>query len=319
MADKQSLNATFFAFRKRERGGVLLGATVAYMVIAFGVFGLFAFLNWQAVQEYFAWSFAMSDPTAQTDPSAMMPPPAVMAIMPLYFLISILTYVLLASYEAACLRWMIRGEAPGLFGLTLGWDTWRVWFGYWIWFFLFLLMYLVIVLVSVGLGVGVGVAMSQGDGAVGGALGLAIFVVVLALLIGWLWISVRLAPAAAASIARKRFAFFDAWKISKGRFWGLLGAFLLPMLMYLVLCIVVGIGFVFAIGSAFTSGAVTEDSTPSAVMNALFATPTAVVVGAVLYGALMAAVMTLYVALFGVNARAALLAIEEGKISGPEA
>ena len=35
----EPLNATFFAFRKRERGGVLLRATLAYVVIAFAVSG----------------------------------------------------------------------------------------------------------------------------------------------------------------------------------------------------------------------------------------------------------------------------------------
>src|SRR5262249_47612508 len=49
-------------------------------------------------------------------------------------LLMIPLFILLAAYEAACLRWMIRGEAPGLCGLTLDADVWRVYGVYWCWF-----------------------------------------------------------------------------------------------------------------------------------------------------------------------------------------
>ena len=39
----------------------------------------------------------------------------------------------MAAYEAACLRWMLRGEAPGLVGFTFDHDMWRVYGVYWCW------------------------------------------------------------------------------------------------------------------------------------------------------------------------------------------
>src|SRR5262245_16089078 len=156
MADKQALNATFFAFRKRERGGVLMTATIAYVVLAFGMFALFAALNWHAVADYATWAASMGENAAKVDPNdpsavfaAMMPPASVMGLGPSYFLLLLGTYILLAAYEAACLRWMIHGEVKGLFGLSLGADTWRVWFSYWLWLILLVLFYFVC-LITIG-------------------------------------------------------------------------------------------------------------------------------------------------------------------------
>jgi hypothetical protein len=49
-----------------------------------------------------------------------------------------------------------------------------------------------------------------------------------------IFIGVRFAPAAATSIARRRFSFFDAWKVTRGRFWALFGSFFILMGAYLV-------------------------------------------------------------------------------------
>jgi hypothetical protein len=35
------LNATFYAFKKRERGGVLIGATLTYAVVMIVLFGIY--------------------------------------------------------------------------------------------------------------------------------------------------------------------------------------------------------------------------------------------------------------------------------------
>src|SRR5688572_20558520 len=90
------LNATFFAFRKRDRGGVLLGASLAYAVIALVIFGLFAWMNWQAMIDYMNWSMSLSERTDVVDPNdpnavfaAMTPPASVMAIIPAYFLMTL--------------------------------------------------------------------------------------------------------------------------------------------------------------------------------------------------------------------------------------
>jgi len=319
MADKQALNATFFAFRKRDKA-VLLPTTIAFAVLALGTFALFAALNWQASVDYLNWAASMgaaSTKPTQGPPSfeAMMPPASVMSLIPAYLLFVLAYYVLLAAYEAACLRWMIRGETAGLFGFSLGADTWRVYFTYWIWLLLLIAFYIVCAITVGGAAVSM-IAMSQAGGEPSLSAVLIPLVLGVVILLGLIYFSVRLAPAAATSVARKRFAFFDAWKVSKGRFWGLLGAFLLLFLMYMVLCIALGVAWGVFMGVAVL-GQGMQSGDPQSAEEALraFANPQMLTGVALMYVVLIVAAFTFYVALFGVNARAAQLALEEGKIT----
>jgi hypothetical protein len=328
MADKQSLNATFFAFRKREQGGVLLRATLTYIVIAFVIFGVFAYLNWQAVIDYVQWTMTMGQAAEKADPTdpnavfaSMMPPASVMSLAPAYLLVTLFSYLLLASWEAACLRWMIRGEVKGLFGLALDGDTLRVYFGYWMWLFLFIAIYIVafIVLMSFGVGVAMTAGQSGDAGAVGASVGIG-FLVAIVLCLGVIYLGVRFAPAAATSIAKRRFAFFDAWTVTKGRFWALLGAFVLLFLMYFVGLMLLGgmavaaMGFG-VVGQLQTAGA--EPQSPEA-MFAMFASPSVWIPLVICYGLMIIGAFIFYLAMFGVNARAAQAALEEGKIKAAE-
>jgi hypothetical protein len=320
MADKQPLNATFFAFRKRERGGALVSATIAYAVIAIVLGGLFVWLNWQAVADYMAWTVSMSQRTSDAvdpnDPFAgVMPPESVMALGAWYFLFLIFFYLLLAAWEAACLRWMIRGETKGLFGLALDGDTWRVYFTYWIWFFLLMAVYFVAVIVAVGTIAGVAVG-AQGSADSMGAMAPAILLLIPVICLVLIYFGVRFAPAAATSVARRRFAFFEAWTVTKGRFWPLLGSFVLLWLMYFVGIMILSFIASFAMAGAMMSQMQTgaEPSTPEEAF-ALFGSPSVWVPLAILYGLMIIGAFVFYVALFGVNARAAQAALDEGKIA----
>lgn len=319
MSDKQALNATFFAFRKRERGGVLIGASIAFVTLALVLGGAFFLLNAQAFMDYINWASSLGanaagggKPGAEPSMDAMMPPSSVMALGGAYFLFLLLYYVLIASYEAACLRWMIHGETGGVFGLSLGADTWRVYFTYWIWFFLLIAFYVVMLLLAGGAIMSMA-AVSQGgfDPATVGVAPLLIFLILICALV---YFAVRFAPAAATSVARRKFSFFDAWTVSKGRFWALLGAFVLLFVMFMVFYLIVGGGFGFAMASmAMSQLGGAQPQTPEEVFRA-FANPQWMATVAVFALLMLVASMTLYVAMFGVNARAALAALEEGKI-----
>ena len=81
MAEKQALNATFFAFKKREKA-VLLPATIVFAVLAIVIGTVFAVLNGQAFTDYMNWAASMSTTAAQSpgkpaDMTAMMPPDSV--------------------------------------------------------------------------------------------------------------------------------------------------------------------------------------------------------------------------------------------------
>ncbi|MBX3429135.1 MAG: hypothetical protein KF779_06115 [Hyphomonadaceae bacterium] len=319
MSDKQALNATFFAFRKREKA-VLLPATIAFAVVAIVMFGAFSALNWQAFIDYMNWAASISSSSAgaagggQPSMDAMMPPQSVMSIAPTYFLLLLGYYILLASYEAACLRWMIHGETSGLFGLSLGADTWRVYFGYWVWFLLLIAFYIVCAIVAGGAFASIMMGMQGGAEPSANAV-IVPLVIGLLVVVALIYFSVRFAPAAATSVARKKFAFFDAWTVSKGRFWALLGAFVLLFLMFFVFVIAVEVAFGVMVGmSAASSIGHTEPQSAEEAFRA-FATPQYMAGVIAIIVALSFASMMFYIALFGVNARAAALALEEGKIT----
>ena len=320
MSDKQALNATFFAFRKREKAA-LLPTTLAFAVIVLAMGAVFTALNWQAFVDYMNWVASISASNANSaaagvPPSmdAMMPPQSVMSIMPAYFLFLLGYYILLAAYEAACLRWMIHGETSGLFGLSLGADTWRVYFSYWIWFLLLIAFYIVCAIVAGGAMASVFMGM-QGGAEPSPAAVIIPLVLGLLVVLALIYFSVRLAPAAATSVARRKFAFFDAWKVSKGRFWGLLGAFVLLFLMFMVFVIAVEVAFGVMVGmTAMNSVGQAEPQSAEEAFRA-FATPQYMAGIVALIVAITIASFLFYIALFGVNARAASLALEEGKIT----
>jgi hypothetical protein len=302
--------AAFDVFRNRGRSGVLLGATIGYLVILLVLTGLFGWAFWGAIGDYFTWAMQLS---GKTDPAQMMmPPQSVMGLIPAYVLFLLCVYIVLAAYEAACLRWLVRGETGGFFlGLGLGADTWRVWFGYWIWFFLILGLYIGVILVTLIVAGILGAVRLDA-----GVVGLVTFVTVIAGLCVFLWIGVRLAPAAATSVALNRFAFFNAWSVTRGRFWSLFGSFLLLIVLYLVAAIVIfGVGFGLLMGGAFTNIASMGPNPPPEQVFALFAAPHMIIGAIIIYALYLVAVMVFFVALFGVNARAALVAKQEGRIS----
>lgn len=80
-----------------------------------------------------------------------------------------------------------------------------------------------------------------------GTVGVALTVVLSGLvdLAFVVWIGVRLSLAPAATFAQRRIVFFDTWRLTRGRFWPLLGGYLVSWLMaLLVFLLVMAIGSV---------------------------------------------------------------------------
>ncbi len=251
-----------------------------------------------------------------TDPELLGPPPTeLFSILPGYLLVIFAYMVLLAAYESACLRWMIRSQAPGLFGLTLSADTWRVWFVYWGWFVGFIVLYIAVLIATVVI---LGAAAMLGLG--GQYLGLITIALIVAMYASFIYFAVRTGPAAATTIAQGRFSFFDSWKVSKGRFWALFGSYFLIGVLGIVALLAIEIGaFVtiftaagYAMGSVFHAA---DAQSVGDVLTAVFSSPQTWAIGAGFYLLLLVVAFGLYVGMFGVNARAAVAAIEEGKIT----
>lgn len=318
----EPLNATFFAFRKRGPGGALLSTSLLFAALWVVLLALFAWLNWRPVLDYLQWLGTMNQSMEQADPNdpfaifaAMTPPASVAGLFPSYVLFLLLNYLLLASYEAACLKWMIHGERGGLLGLALNADTLRIYFTYWLWYFLLMAAYMAGAIIGFGVVLGVALA-SQGDSdSMGPAAAVAILLVMLGVIVAMIYFAVRFAPAAAASIARRRFSFFDAWTVTKGRFWALFGSFALLFVIYFVAVMALGGAAMFAIAGGLVSQ-MQQAGEPRSLEDALaiFSSPAAWAPLVICYGVIIAVAFVFYIALFGVNARAVQAALAEGKI-----
>lgn len=315
MAEK--LDATFFAFKKRE-GSLLLGASLTYVVLLILLFVVFGVLLFALLGPNFMQLAQMAN-EAQTDPEAMagaISGGAIGGLILLYLAFLIVIFIVTAAFEAACLRWMIHGEKKGLFGFALDADTWRVYGIYWVWLIACILGAIVLALLMGILG---GIA----GAAAGDAAPFAVILVTVVLFIAPIYLGVRLAPAAATSVGLRKFAFFEAWNVTSGRFWALFGSFLLLWIIYMVVAIALSFGMYALLlgpnlGEVLSSASGGDPAGMSLQLNqALAETLTSpfgigVYVGSqVLIGAVGIA---FYVLLYGVNARAVRAALDEGKV-----
>ena len=322
--------AAFEAFRKRERGGVLTQASIGFTLILLIGLGASVALLWPVMSEVVSWymkllgalpkaSAAPLDPTVP--PPVIPPPPAsIFMLIPAYFLILFFVYVTTAAYEAACLRWMVRGEAGGaFFGLNLSRETWRIYLGYWLWFCGYFVANYGIQYGALAVGGIIGFAagaLGGGNTAVGMFAGIAggVIFAIVGLCI-YAWAAVRFAPAAATSVALRRFAFFDAWRVSKDKFWPMFGSFFLVFLInFSIILVIEGAAFGLILAQLWPISSATF---AGPALMAVLTRPINIAVLASLYLIVMIAGWLFYLSMFGINARVVKIAIQEGRL--PEA
>lgn len=317
------LKATFFAFRKRERSGVLLGATIAFVIGLAVLLGAFVALFWSSLGPAVAWHGQIIQAAAANDTAAMQNvtfPTGLFSMIGALMLWLFPIYILCAAYEAACLRWMIHGETQGFMGLSLGAPTWRVWSVYWIWF---LLNIAFSIAMSILMGVVMGMFFLGANGDPNAVLTAQIpfYIIQYALMA---YFGIRLAPAAAASIARRKFAFFDAWTVTKGRFFPLLGSYLIIFVLYIIVSLIMAVAwFTIILGPSAPdlAAAANDPARLTEMMTAALqsylqslAQPQAWVAVGVLQLIGFAVMAFFYLAMYGISARAAQAALEDGAI-----
>lgn len=313
----EPLRATFFTLKSRPRA-VLAPATAATMVMLGLIIAAFVAINWATFT--FLWQ-TLETQAQPTEEDAFRIMGGAFTMIGSAILLLIPAYLLLAAYEAACLRWMIRGEAPGLFGLTFDADMWRVYGVYWAWFVgNMVLGFAISILMTPLMLMSMGDLMSNPDPDAMLRFQLTTQLPMQALqCVVMIFFGVRLSPAAATSVARRRFSFFEAWSVTSGRFWALLGAWVVLWFLFAVAYAAV---FAAAYGAVLTKIAplIWQNALNPTVegMNALAAVFTSPqMIWSVLAGYAGAIFVAFLYALmsFGVNARAAMAALEEGKIS----
>lgn len=178
--------------------------------------------------------------------------------------------------QTAIYRAVIEPRNVGLGYLRLGMDELRQFVLTLLVILLFLPLILLVAFVG---GAGAGLASLAPEGASGPLAAVAIAVaVVLAV-----WIVVRLCLAAPMTFAEKKIRLFESFRVTKGRFWKLVGLFLMLILLALALFIaiavvfglllaVLGVGFM-AAGGSFDWESLGSVLQPDLTSLASFATP----------------------------------------------
>jgi len=134
-----------------------------------------------------------------------------------------------AMLAAAVARGILK-PSGGAFGyLRLGMDEVRVLV---VTFVLGLVMTLVAVVALMAVGLVIAAAQTAGGGGAAAGAGLLGFLAVICLLV---WLSVRLCLAVPITLVQGRFAFFDSFKLTRGRFWPLLGMAVIAVVMVLLI------------------------------------------------------------------------------------
>ncbi len=326
----QPLNATFFAFKKREKGA-LLSTAVAFGLLMLVLYAVFAAAVWAIIgQDFFTLSQQMAEMGAKNGGASGALPAdfgRFFLIFPIELVWLFFFCVALASFESSCLRWMIRGERSGPLNLYFGADMWRVYGTYWMWFLYFVGTYILFFIVIIATTAVAAIAGGRDNPVVAG---IVVVVVAAAWVLGWIYVAVRLAPASATSIGVRQFAPLKAWTVSRGRFWALFGSYFLLFVIYMIGLIVAwavlfGPMYARAFGQLDWTSASGDpqgfsqryNEASVGLVRDMFGSPLAIA----LYIAGQVAIYTiatLFSMLFyGVNARALLAAAQDGKIEAP--
>lgn len=224
-------DAAFEGFRLvRRKPMALVAWTLLYAVVSLA--SLFAMSN--AIGPMTAWAERM-DALENQSPSAT--PQEVMAafqgfgevMLSLAWVIPV-SLIVSAMLMAAVARAVLNPRAGGFGYLRLGMDELRV-------FVVSLVLGILMVCAWVAVVVAIGVL--SGIASASGANWLWLFVVLagLAGVAAIIWLAVRLSLAVPITVAENRFAFFDSFAVTRGRFWSLFGMAIIAIVMVLVIMV----------------------------------------------------------------------------------
>jgi hypothetical protein len=284
------LRATFFALRRGGRGGVLFRALLVHLALALALIGGFFALNltfFLGAAEGPARGFSTRDINAGIGFAFLLSVPFVLAYS-----------VVMASYEAACLRWIVHRETDGFAGFSFSAPTWRVYAGQWMW--LGISIPLVLAGAVLGAAVAGGARMLSSDVAAGAV---APFVVLASVVLPAALLGIRFAPGNAASVARRKFSYFLALTTTAGRYRALLASYFVVWLIWAatLVALFAGTGMLVFLILGRNGG---QSNLAS------------VLVWGAIAVSLTFANMVLSLLLTGINARAVIAAAEDGKIDG---
>lgn len=218
-------DAAFEGFRVVRRKPMLLVWWALAYIVFFGV--IFALvgpgmISMVAAAERLEAAGPTADPAQVT--AAMAP------FFGMFLVLVPLGMLIKAVFQAAVVRAVVT-PAQSRFGyLRIGMDELRV-----VGVVLVLGLLLGVAYFAMALVVGVVAGISAAAG--GGALYILVGVAVIAAICALIWAAVRLSLAVPITVAEKRFALFDSFALTKGRFWSLLGMIIIVGVMCMLIAL----------------------------------------------------------------------------------
>lgn len=226
--------AAFEGFRlAREKPGLISSLAVFQLIVNVIAVALLFLVLGPHLKALKAWFEALS-----TQPTPNLSPDILDTILRLYAIIIPIALLSQSMVLCAVYRAILRPSDKGLGYVKLSADELRMMALMIAFMVLFTIVYIVAVLLSAIvfgiLGAILGAMTHQGEsGAVGGAL-IGYIVALLAMI----WVGVRLSLAAPMTFSERKIRILESWKVTKGQFWSLLGAYALSLLMALVVWII---------------------------------------------------------------------------------
>lgn len=260
----------------REKPRVMLAWAVLNLVISVVMAVVLVGTFGQTLVELEAMSQQGSEDPAEALAAMRM-------LAPLYAVMIPAGLLVIAVTSAAVYRIVLRPQDEGLAYLRLGGDELRL--------VLLMLIYLVLAIVftfAVTLVAGILAAIA---GALGGGAGALVGVLIgLGTLALMVFVMVRLSLAGPMTFAQGRLRVFESWRLTRGSFWRLLGAYVLAFLLMVVVLLLALI--VFAAVAAITAGgdlgAVGRVFTPDMTSIGSYFTPAMILY--LLFGAVLGAI-----------------------------
>lgn len=192
------------------------------------------------------------------DPQVMM---ANMQLLGRQMLIQLAFWIFVCVLFTAVLRAMLRPAEGGLAFLRLGGDELRI-VGLSV--FLIVCIYLGFIVAAVILALVAALAGAVGGLTAAAAVGV---IEVLALICVFVWLEVRISLALPLTFLRRSFVLAESWRLTRGRFWTLLGGYALIFLILLVLGIAAAAIVLRPYLNDLLQGGFTSENIRSAVRN----------------------------------------------------
>lgn len=258
---------------------------LSYAGILLVLFLAIGLLSWQGIAEWFlAVQQIENDPDPDPERAFSVIFGGLAQLMPLIGIASLLSWVVWAMFEVASQKRYLFGER---FSLGFGGDELRMMVVGLLWAVMSLVIFLVpgiLMFTAVGVVLAADLSGPMDDQTAGrfmayffsgfGLMFLFFFV--------YAFVATRLAPCFALTVKEKEIRFFDAWRVSRGRFWPILGAYLIIAIVVSILSQMVSMLAQFVL-MPFLLTLPVEDNLPSEELAAIFLTPAFIIPMAVIY------------------------------------